>query len=702
MIAVLIAILLTCCCAAFGRTVVDKFAKGDALPAGERFAASIAVGLAIAGFLILALGLAGALSKAPVAGVFVLLAAVGWKGAVQNIADTRSGIGSLRAALGQDKSKADKLIIVLSLAGLAVFGLSAVIACFKPPGGFEWDAISYHLADPAQFILKHRIFSMPAEHHSNFPLLIEMLFTAGLLFQGYALANLMHLVCAVACIAGVFSFVSSRFGLRYAALSALLLASTPVLFWESTVGYVEMGLSMFTTLSTLALVRAVCPTNEAEKAGKNGLLMLSGLLMGFALGVKYLALVPAAILVVACLLTSRSVKSALAVAAIAAVVAFPWYAKNAVLTHNPVYPYFFKVFSGSKYWSADRAAGYEAEQQRFGQEHSLKNPPVFIRNLMQAPWDLVTIPHIYSNGGEFTFLATIGGLYAGLNGLLVLRKRMRKDIAMLLWVALAQAGAWFVVAQVGRYLLNVLPLLAITGVAALWALEQRTKSDKQPVTASGAVPILAQVFIMLQATGSLMVLYAAEIPLTATNIPTTLATIKSDADIKAYLTRHLDNYAVMQYLNANTKPDEGVALYDDTRGFYLNRPYIWANEAHSSYIPYAEFADGAELTTWMNAHGYRYAVINMNYAPQAQQGPTKDPDIPTPVGNEVQAFQKWVATEPLLPVGYAGYRFRGLIGDAIRRGLWTDMGEEKHGVILLRIGPDRSLGMSTGKGKGRG
>jgi 4-amino-4-deoxy-L-arabinose transferase-like glycosyltransferase len=673
-IAIVLCFLLTICCLGAGRSLAGKVSDLSTLSFSESTAVSAALGLALAGCLIFIVGTAGLLALGPIAAVFVLLGIIGIGGTKLIVQEMLSAARQV-----QHWRSGEKAWWVTAILGglLMVIAVSACIACYKPPTGAEWDAVAYHLADPAQFILHHRVFSIPTEHHSNFPLLIEMLYTAGLLFNGYALANMMHLVCSISCVLAVFGYTAFRVGTRYGMCAALALAATPVVFWESTVGYVEMGLSMFTTLSAIMLVRALSADETGAAQKTNSLLRLSGLLMGCALGVKYLALIPAFLSVVIILAITRDFKKLLAFAVIASIVGCPWYVKNAIVTHNPVYPYFYKVFTGSKYWSADIAKGYEAEQQRFGQPHSLKQPPVFVRNLLQAPWDLLTLTENYSNPGEDNILVRVTGTIFALNGLLIFQRKLRKDTALLLLLALAQLAGWFMVAQVGRYVLNVLPLLAITGAAGAAGLASSGAAGK-------IGKALALGLVTVQTMALLAMLYLLDMPIVNVSIPGTLAAIKSEEATKAYLTRHLDNFPVFDYLNSNSRSSDGVALYDETLGFYLHRPYMWANEAHSTLIPYASLEDGAALTRWLLDLGYKYAVINMNRSPHGANH--DDPEIPTASGNEQAALQKWYANEPLLPVGSKGYRYRGLLADAIRKGLWTDMGEDKHGVVLLKIG----------------
>jgi hypothetical protein len=186
------------------------------------------------------------------------------------------------------------------------------------------------------------------------------------------------------------------------------------------------------------------------------------------------------------------------------------------------------------------------------------------------------------------------------------------------------------------------------------------------------------------------------------SVPALIANLGQTGAWEEDLSRHFDAYSLMQWINKNTPKQAGIALYEETRGFYLDRPYLWANRQHSSYIPYETLRDGAELTQWMRLHSIRYAFINLNRASQNTltdlTGAWKpDPDFPNgPNLHEFDALQKWYADNSnTAEVGDKGHQ---LVGDAIRKGLWTPLYGE-HGCVVLRIGSDVGEPNNT-EGKG--
>ena len=598
---------------------------------------------------------------------------------------------------------------------LLVFGLISLLACFRPPGPLEWDALAYHLADPKLFLIQHRIVSLPTEHHSNFPFTLEMLFTVGLLYNGYALANLFHWLMAALIVAGLVGFCGRVLHPLVGCLASVAFVTTPIVLWEASTAYIDIGLALYSLLSACALVSALQQHDKTPqiRLTSNRWLVLAGTMMGFALGIKYLALVPFGLFGALLMAQRVCLRNVVLYAGVALAIGSPWYVRNLVVLHNPVYPFLYKVFPRSKYWNAPRAAAYQREQDKFGTKPVSKDARSKLLNLMSVPWHVLAQSRdgiLYCNPGEYTFTALYGGLYAALILPLAFLRHIPRVIRWLLWLALVQITAWFFLSQVGRYLIQIMPLLAIVGAytAYRWSyLDGEPGSNRIGVTAWLRLPgLLAIACIFGQAV--YVLLSVCTLPLNASgreqmalqqlgqmpssvSVPTLLAYLGQPGAWEEDLSRRFDAYSLMQWINKNTPKDAGIALYEETRGFYLNRPYLWANQQHSSYIPYETLRDGTDLTRWMQQHGIRYAFFNLNYASQNTQNAPNgawlpDPDFPTgPNQHEFDALQKWYADNSnSAEVGDRGHQ---LVGDALRKGLWTPLYGE-HGCIVVQIGKE--------------
>ena len=58
-----------------------------------------------------------------------------------------------------------------------------------------------------------------------------------------------------------------------------------------------------------------------------------------------------------------------------------------------------------------------------------------------------------------------------------------------------------------------------------------------------------------------------------------------------------------------------VILFDETRGFYLQRRYLWGNPGHHTLIDYDSFTDGDMLVRALHRMGCQYVMQNLAFVP---------------------------------------------------------------------------------------
>ncbi|MGC8667272.1 MAG: ArnT family glycosyltransferase [Chthonomonadales bacterium] len=671
--------------------------------AGERIAYATALGLGVIAYGVLAIGLAGQLTAG---GLFALTAVLGCASAAVLI-----GVGKARIrdpfpnflpgrptkenepcalSAGDTPGRADlhsggtnpaafgsRLVVATAVAALLVLALIAMINCFVPPGAHEWDALSYHLAAPKVFIRQHRIVYLPTDHHSNFPFTVEMLFTAGLLLQGYALANLMHFSMGVLCIVLLWTMGRRYFGPAAAALAALVFATAPIVVWEAGSAYIELGLTLFSLASIAALLRY-------EESRLPSWIALAGVLAGFALSVKALALIPFAASALILGFLRPGLKRWGLFVGIALAVGSPFYIKSWIWTGNPVYPFAYRIFGGRD-WSADRAAAYAAEQQSFGQSgnrttvaddanglaavYSKPSVAQRLRNLILAPFDLVALPSLFYNHNDPGVRTHLGFLWLSLAPLALLTRRRLipcKAFAILAAIALLWFLAWDLSMQYVRYLIPVLALASLIGGAAAESLVEGRRVFGGAV---GAAVVVQFLFTLLY--------YGPTLP--AQWIRASDASAREE-----YLERSVNCYGAEMWINQHTPKDAGVVLFEDTRGFYLDRPYLWGNSPHSAYIPYERFHSGRDMADWFLAHAIQYAILNLQFAP-ANDGPDARMALIEAVqnGTTPRLAMEWYA-----PERQQGEKWRALVGDAMRTGAAVPIPEAcSRATVVLRFTP---------------
>ena len=641
-----------------------------------RFVYSAGIGLCMLSYGMLLLGWMGVLTRTATIVWLIILAITGFPSSVKRIRYLRSRLKQKSFHL--DHPKLSLVIITCSV----LLGAVTLFASFRPPGAIEWDALSYHLADPAVYVRMHRIQILPTEHHSNFPFTMEMLYSIGLLFHSYALANLFHYTTAVLtvlCLIGI-GYRWNRPLAGYA--SALVFLATPLVLWEASTAYIDVAGGLYGLLAAYAAYNAVDNELASEKLLWSA---LCGISLGIAMGIKYLALIPIVIMLAYLVIRKSGWKSVLITAVTCFIVCCPWYIKNIVLMHNPVYPFYYQLFPHSKYWSLHRAVIYSAEQNRFGLAHSLKQPRTALMDLLATPWQIVANEYGYFNAGEYNFAALIGGCYTALLGLALLQRQRYKLKWDMFLLAVSQFIIWFFLAQVGRYLLQMIPLAAlVSGLAIQDAVNEsdvtRKLIDKAVSFLAVSLPIASCVYYLFMVSfvpensqsGQEISRLTGLLP-SVISLQEIAKVANSKTEQQRNLRNTLDVYAAEEWLNHHTRKTSGVIIYDDTRGLYLNRPYLWGNGEHSSYIPYTRVSNAQQLSDWFLKHGYRYAMINLFWSPRnTKHIIPNDSDAPEKL---MEWYTTYQVNEP---------EWRYLLGQSISSGLWKIV-VVKHGVVILRI-----------------
>jgi hypothetical protein len=558
----------------------------------------------------------------------------------------------LRASVAQRAPQYTALALVLACLFLAAVTLAGVLA---PPTGDDWDSLTYHLAAPKIYLAHHRIFFIPYDSHTNFPFTMEMLYTLGLAYGGAAGAKLFHWAAAWLTALGIAAFcrrLSSTPGgvlmpVWVPPLAGALFLGIPQVQWQATTAYIDLGTALYQFLALAAFVYGVTgPDRSADeidedlsvdrdtgaspaltpppalagggvRARPHGWLIVSGLMSGWAMGTKMTALLPFGFLVLAGVLwaafRARSSKprpasdaDALAsstrwpaVAGLVAtgiLVASPWYVKSYLWTHNPVYPFFYSLFPHSVGWTREAESAYQHEQQLFGLGQGMKALLMVPWNLAMQGWAYFTVPTRQSPPGTFPYFDGLrrGGLSATFLALIPLALFTRcwdRRLTGLIIYALALLLPWFALSQQSRYLLPIAAPLAVAAAAVAANLEADL-----PRMAAG---VFVGLVLFLHVGWGWSEILARSWPV-----------VSGQASQNEYLQRTFGPYDAMVYLNrlpANTK----VAMYQETRGFYLNRDYLWANPLQNTLVPYERLKNGADLVWFLKTRlGVTHVLIN--------------------------------------------------------------------------------------------
>jgi len=551
--------------------------KPDGLLEGSAF--GLALGFGALAYLILAIGLVGGLYLPVLIGLLAILALI-------SLRELRTVVPAFLRAVR--KRGAEKLSPSggLMVFGSAILGVLGLIAALAPPSATDWDGLAYHLAVPKMYLAAHRIFYVAFTSHSNFPFLTEMLYTLGLALHGPGAAKLFHYSMFLATAAGILSLCRRHVTPASGPIAVLLFMSVPLVLWEAGIAYADISTALYVLLAAYAVL-------NWEETGVKGWIWMAGILSGFALGTKMLALVPVLALCLWVLWSgSRSrgwrtgLYCSIAVGLLAVLVGSPWYIKSYVYTANPVYPFLYNVFGGRN-WSQEAAEAYRGSQLAFG--------------MGRGPADFVLVPwNVTMNGRNFFDSLVIYGLlgpaFLGLLVVQVLAGNLYKALARLAIVSAIFLVAWFFLMQSSRYLISIVPLLCVVaGGAAADAIRNWVV---------GRFFVIAFVVLCVGLgvlTGSALIL------------DSTRATLGLES-AENFLSRNLDVYDAEAFVNTELPADARLVVFDEVRGFYLDREYMWGNPGHHELVPWRSFESGADMVEFFRSRGFTHALINWRFA----------------------------------------------------------------------------------------
>lgn len=564
---------------------------------------ALALGMGTLAYLVLAVGLLGILTRPVLAAVL----AGGWVLAVTGRQWYSAPLPSWRAWFTRENWPA-----LVGWGFVAFLALVTVVSALRVPDGLDWDGLSYHLAAPKIYLREGRIGFIPYDSHTHFPFTVEMLFTVGLAFGGPGGAKLFHWGAGwlTAIAVGVWTCRLTVRGERVpawaGAAAAVAFGSMPLALWEMGTAYIDLGTALFQFLALAALLDAVSSRDGRPSLSLSGA-ALAGILTGFALGTKYTALIQLGLLGLGLLwLLLRaapaarlgSLGAASAFVGLAVLVASPWYIKNWLWVHNPVYPFFFKYFPNSYSWTAEFEAGYAGEQALFGLGKGWEA-------VLGVFWNLGLHGRAFYVANPKTLLGdklgSLGPLWAGILPLALWGRQFDWRMRACLLYGFGSIGVWLVMTQQTRYLMPVFAALAVVVGVVLAGLE------------SG--------FLRRAATGFLAVAAVLSFVMHKEIASYSLQVLTGQISERDYLRASLPGvYDAAEFVN--TLPENSkVALYQDTRGFYFDREYFWANPGQHNHIPYDRLDSGDGLIASLRGLGITHVLINFDFALDQAEAP---------------------------------------------------------------------------------
>jgi hypothetical protein len=350
---------------------------------------------------------------------------------------------------GNPPKNPGQAIFIATLAVIALIYFSLIFASAFAPE-LSWDSLNVHLPYARDSAVAHRLGFVRNNWSSLMPSLPLMSYITAFLFSNVTLAKIFNVLCYLLGGGILYWFARRWWGTAHAVAACVLFWSCPVALYEATTTMIDLPLTVFSEIAVLSLL-------EWVRWEKTAFFWLSAISFGLALGCKYHAgfwLLPllAVIWWHEAGVRKHNRGHALMLAFRYSIVAFliflPWLVRSYIYTGNPVFPVANSIFKSPLFPPTMDAAARDV-YVNFREGFSLIK-------MLELPWAVSFQPA--------SFHGTLGAIFF-IGTLFALLRRKTPQVRNGLFCALIYFGSWALTAQEIRYLLPLLPLLAMITTA---------------------------------------------------------------------------------------------------------------------------------------------------------------------------------------------------------------------------------------------
>lgn len=206
----------------------------------------------------------------------------------------------------------------------------------------DWDGAWQHLPLPKLFLEKGISWVTPGFMQFDFPGAVHLVYSLFFFLKAESAIIPFNFIIALGIVASVYYFADHFFGKYTARWAAAVTAAINIMWEVSLTPRIDSFLAFFCFLGVYAFLLWI------QNSKKTGLLIVTGMTLGVAMGIKYTALlflpVLSLVIIIHSLLNSK-IKSVIKFTPLlltVVVLVIPsgwWYARNAIKLGDPVYPF---------------------------------------------------------------------------------------------------------------------------------------------------------------------------------------------------------------------------------------------------------------------------------------------------------------------------------------------------------------------------
>jgi hypothetical protein len=496
----------------------------------------------------------------------------------------------------------------LLLSGLVTLVTAIVILSCVPP--VAKDELVHHLAVPKLYLKHGGMYEISFMPFSYYPMNLDLLYLIPLYFGNDIIPKFIHFSFALLTAGLLFGYLKRRMGVNYALLGVVFFLSIPIIVKLSISAYVDLGVLFFSFASLLLLLKWV------ESGFRSKFLILSGTMVGLAMGTKYNAIVTGVLLTLFVpILYARQGKGNFIRSAfqgvlflfIALLVFSPWVMRNYTWKKNPIYPLYEHAFNPQ-----ESTASGEDQSQNKAINAGLGVFVIRKGIYHESWWEIALMPiRVFLEGQDGSPKHFDGKLNPFLLFLPVFafwRIREEEDrVRREKWVMLAFAVLFFSVAFFTcdlriRYIGPIIPVLVLLSVMGaeklLMAIGKGRNAGRKRIA----------LVLLMAALGSALA-YNGRYMVDQFNELRPLEYIAGKISRDDYLGRHRPEYAAMHFINTHLPQDAKIMLvFLGSRGYYCDRNYVYGDEALSSVFLRSE--NGQEMHSKLKSMGITHLLIH--------------------------------------------------------------------------------------------
>ncbi len=460
------------------------------------------------------------------------------------------------------------LFLLLPGVGLMLVGVTCPPGTIWRTEALGYDVLSYHLQIPREWLaagvmtpLEHNVFSfLPGLFEAGYLHLAAMI---GSMHGAIFACQLLHVFTAVLAALAIGGAVRRVSGATGAALAAGTMLALPWVMITGSLAYDEMAM----------LALAAVALDQVYAAKPSGVVV--GLLCAGSTLCKLTAGPFLAVPIGTMLLLRKQWRAAVLAAVVGTAALCPYFARNAVWTGNPVFPFAADTL-GKGYWNDElvarwqRGVGLEAGQTD-GRAESLyrqwlTNTGYGAIGGHHVPIEVRNIARFDQEGGFPILLAA-----AALAALLALRRRELRGVVVQMAVMLVMQLAFWLIAthMQSRFLLpTLLPTLMVLGIGFEQLLRMIGQAQARVGVWCGAALVGAMWSVSLNTLFSQTMMAVDEQTQQSLNVPPCL------------LVDSLEDFS-FHPINELPPQSKVYIVADNSHLLYIDRPMIY----HSAFDP---------------------------------------------------------------------------------------------------------------------